>query len=216
MSTDGVQRIIAEIERSAEASASAALAEARTKADAMLADARREAEAQAQAIVARGEQEAQRESQRILAEARIKARRARVKAQEDVVQQAFARARDTLQALAETGRAEGFEYAQVLEDLIVQSVISSGAGALDVLVCARDAEAVSAGMLERVSRRLAAQSGAQISVQRSPEAIACSGGVVVRSADGTVRVENTFEARIERFRDAIRTRVAQELFPRES
>jgi vacuolar-type H+-ATPase subunit E/Vma4 len=216
MSTDGVQRIIAEIEKSAEESISAALSEAGAKAEVILADARRDAEAQLQAIVARGEQEAQRESQRILAEARIKARRAKVKAQEDVVQQAFERARDILRTLAEKGRAEGFEYAQVMEGLIVQSIISSGAGEIDVLVAARDQEVVSADMLERVARQASSQAGAAVRVRRSSEPVACMGGVVVRSADQAVRVENTFESRIERFRDVIRTRVAQELFPQES
>ena len=38
------------------------------------------------------------------------------------------------------------------------------------------------------------------------------GGAVVQSTDGKVRVDNTLEARIERFRDSIRTRVAKELF----
>jgi len=38
------------------------------------------------------------------------------------------------------------------------------------------------------------------------------GGVLVESSDGTVRVDNTFEARIERFESELRAAIAKALF----
>ena len=49
----------------------------------------------------------------------------------------------------------------------------------------------------------------------SDEPLTCMGGVVVRSIDGKVRVDNTFESRIERYMETVRTRVAKELFGQE-
>ncbi len=129
MSVDGVQKIIAEIDKSAEKQVSEILSESKQKADAVLSTAREKAEAEAGAIISRGEQEARRESQRILAEARIKARREKVKAQEEVVNLAFISARESMQKMAE---GKGEDYKKVLEALIKESVLPQ---ALNLLRC---------------------------------------------------------------------------------
>ena len=105
MSTDGVRKIIEEIEKSTEQKCSEILSEAKEKVEAVLNEARKKASEEEGTILARGEQEARRESQRILAEARIKARREKVKAQEVVVQKSFDTARKTLLKMAEEKKA---------------------------------------------------------------------------------------------------------------
>ncbi len=210
MSADGVQSIIEQIEKSAGTSVSANLSEAKEKVDAVLTEAGKQAGDEEQSILNRGEQESRRESQRILAEARIKARREKVKAQEEVVQQAFDKAQALLRTMAAEGRADGIEYRDVIERLIAESAVSAGAADLEVLVDPRDKAVVSADLLNKIAGRVG-----QVSLKLSDEPLSCMGGVVVRSLDGTVRVENTFESRIERFRETIRTRVAKELFPQE-
>lgn len=209
MSADGVQKIIAEIDKSAEKQVSGILSESRQKADIVLSGARGKAEAEAVAIITRGEQEARRESQRILAEARIRARREKVKAQEDVVSLAFQSARESMQKMAE---GKGEDYRKVLETLIKESVLSSSSEALEVLLDSRDKGLVSEEILNRIAQEAGPDLGMTISLRVSDEELTCLGGVVVKSADGKVRVDNTFEARIDRFRDNIRTLVAKELF----
>ena len=209
MSADGVQKIIAEIDKSAEKQASGILSESRQKADAVLSGAREKAEAEAGAIISRGEQEARRESQRILAEARIKARREKVKAQEDVVNLAFQSARENMRTMAE---GKGDEYRKVLEALIKEAVLSSGSESLEVLLDSRDKGLVSDDSLKRIAQEAGPELGMTITLSVSAEELSCLGGVVVKSADGKVRIDNTFEARIDRFRDNIRTLVAKELF----
>ncbi len=215
MSTDGVRKIIEEIEKSTEKKVSELLSEAKEKVGAVLDDARKKASDEESAILARGEQEARRESQRILAEARIKARREQVKAQEEVVQKSFDTARKTLLKMADEKKAAGIEYRDVLERLIRESTVSSGIQSLEVLVNPRDQGLVSQDVLSRIAAQAGKELGMTMSLRVSDEPLACMGGVVVRSADGKVRVENTFESRIERFREAIRTQVAKELFPGE-
>jgi len=209
MSADGVQKIIAEIDKSAEKQVSEILSEAKQKSDAVLSTAREKANEEADAIISRGEQEARRESQRILAEARIKARRKKVKAQEEVVSQAFKSARESMQALAE---GKGDDYRKVLEELIKESVLSFGSESLEVLFDSRDKGLVPEDSLKKIAQEAGPDLGMTISLSVSDEALSCLGGVVVKSADGKVRIDNTFEARIDRFRDNIRTLVAKELF----
>ena len=209
MSVDGVQKIIAEINKSAEKQVSEILSESKQKADAVLSTAREKAEAEAGAIISRGEQEARRESQRILAEARIKARREKVKAQEEVVNLAFIGARESMQKMAE---GKGEDYKKVLEELIKESVLSSGSESLEVLFDSRYKGLVTDDSLNKIAQEAGPDLGMTISLSVSDEALTCLGGVVVKSADGKVRIDNTFEARIDRFRDNIRTLVAKELF----
>ncbi len=204
----GVDKIIAQIEKTAEGKVADILAEARGKAEVILADARVQAAEQERAALARGEQESQRESQRILAEARIQARRACVKAQEDTVKQAFSQAMQALQALADGGSS----YPDVLKSLIVESIAATDTCDLEVLVRQADRSLLTAEMLNSVAEEGSRVTGRTIVLTLAAESVAAAGGAVVRSLDGRVRVDNTFKARTGRFMDAIRTRVAKELF----
>jgi V/A-type H+/Na+-transporting ATPase subunit E len=208
----GVDTIIAHIDKGAEEQAAAVLADARRKADGLLAEAREQAAEKERAARSRGEQEARRESQRILAEARIQARRACVKAQEDGVKQAFAQARQMLQSLADSGASDGRSYADILKRLIIESAIAADTAELEVQVRPADRALLSAAMLADSAAEAGRATGRTITLVPGDEPVAASGGAVVRSRDGRVRVDNTFEARIVRFMDAIRTRVARELF----
>lgn len=216
MSSEGVQKIIAEIQKSAERQIADIRAQAEEKTGAIMEEARAQAAGQEQSILARGEQEARRESQRILAEARIQARRETVRAQESVVQESFAQARERLARIA-TGGADGdISYAAVLERLIAESIISAGTAELEVLVNPRDRSVVTPALLEKIAGQTGSELGCTVTLRVADEPLQCSGGVVVRSVDGNLRVENTFESRLARFREDIRTRVAGELFPQES
>lgn len=208
----GVEKIIAQIEKTAAEKVADILAGARGKAEALLAEARSQATEQERAVLARGEQEARRESQRILAEARIQARRACVKAQEDTVKQAFAQALQVLQALADSGEAGGFSYSEILKRLVVESIAATDTAELEVLVRQADHSLLTPEFLRAVAAEGSRVTGRTIALTPGAEPVAAAGGAAVRSLDGRVRVDNTFEARTARFKDAIRTRVAKELF----
>lgn len=204
----GVEKIIAQIEKTAAEKVAGILDEARGKADEVLAEARAQADEQERAVLARGEQEARRESQRILAEARIQARRACVKAQEDTVKQAFAQAMQDLQALADGGST----YRDVLKRLIVESIAATDNTELEVLVRQADQSLLTEEVRGEMAAEASRVTGRTITLTLAAESVAAAGGAVVRSLDNRVRVDNTFEARTTRFMDSIRTRVAKELF----
>lgn len=50
-------------------------------------------------------------------------------------------------------------------------------------------------------------------VALSAEPMACAGGVLVTSADGRIRVDNTFEGRQERMSEALQNAIAEQLAP---
>ena len=204
----GVDKIIAQIEKTAEGKVADILAKAREKAEALLAGAREQAAEQERATLARGEQESRRESQRILAEARIQARRACVKAQEDTVKQAFSQAMQALQSLADGGSS----YPEVLKSLIVESIAATDSAELEVLVRQADHALLTTEYLNAVATDASRETGRSIKLTLGTEAVVAAGGAMVRSLDGRVRVDNTFKARTALFMDAIRTRVAKELF----
>ena len=215
MSSDGVQKIIGEIEKNAEKIVSEILSEAKEKTDAVLNDAQREADDQVGTIVSRGEQEARREAQRILAEARIKARREKANAQEDMVRKSFNIAQEKLSTIARERKADGIDYINVIEGLIKEAVLASGVKSLEVVLAMNDRDVISQEILRGTVKAIEAELRDSIDLRISEETLSCKGGVVVRSIDGKVRVDNTFESRIERFRETIRTSVAKELFGQE-
>jgi len=48
----------------------------------------------------------------------------------------------------------------------------------------------------------------------SPESLNCIGGVMIASADGNIRFDNTFEGRMERLAESLQRSVAERLAPR--
>ncbi len=123
-----------------------------------------------------------------------------------------AQAQQILQNLADSGSAAGVSYTDILTRLIVESIAATDSAELDVQVRQADQGLLSAALLSAVTAEAARVTGRNVALRLSQDAIVASGGAVVRSRDGRVRVDNTFEARTARFMDAIRTRVAKELF----
>jgi len=206
--SSGIEKIIAEIEKSAAQESEAVLSEARKRADRVLAEARAEALRRERAVLLKGEQEANQEAQRIVAEARIRARRAEIDAREKVLQQALDQAQQMLQAMT----AQGAAYKAALERLTYAAAISSGAEALEILMSQRDRQLLSQDDLRGIAARISSEQGIAARLTCAQESLDCRGGVVLRSADGRVRVDNTFEARLDRLRHALRTEAARLLF----
>lgn len=70
--------------------------------------------------------------------------------------------------------------------------------------------------LSRLQQRweeIAAKAAPGKSVQLSPEPIESAGGVLVRSADNRIRVDNTFEGRLERLSQRVQQVILERLLP---
>jgi len=111
--------------------------------------------------------------------------------------------------LAELAQDES-RYPPVLETWLRAGIRSIERDELVVRVNRRD--------LERLSRdwpRYLGAVAAGKTVRLSEEALDCTGGVLLASADGRIRLDNTFEGRMHRLDETLRRVVAQVLVPAE-
>lgn len=195
-----VEKIIHRIEEDTEAKARALTKEAEGKARAIISEAEGKAAETRSGIVGRGEREAEQERQRILANAKLRERKAKLDAKEEVITAAFSLAEEKLKEAA-----SGKEYQAALKNLLQEAVASLGSGSLVVMGRKEDAK-----HLKEVLPAVAKESRA--SLKLSNETISAAGGVIVKTEDGRVEVNNTFETRLARLRDDLRPAVSKILF----
>ena len=183
---EGAELIIQEINREAEQKIQYILSEAREEAERLKEEARKRAESKAEWILRKAKTQAEIEKQRVIANAKLEVRKKK------------------LAVLPED------EYFPMLVELTVKAVEELGVD--KVLV--RSNERTLKLIVERLSEfreKLKEALGKDIEVTIG-EPIQTIGGVLVESSDGSVRVDNTFEARIERFESELRATIAKALF----
>ncbi len=126
-----------------------------------------------------------------LSEARRAARKNILGAKEELIEECFRQARDKLQTIT------GEEYRKVMLGLIKESLALVGGSGVATLTRSEDKAILT--------------SFPDITVK--PDLASGLGGLILRSADGKIVVDNTFDAILERKKEDIRTEVANILFP---
>ncbi|MGD0318884.1 MAG: V-type ATP synthase subunit E family protein [Nitrososphaerales archaeon] len=125
----------------------------------------------------------------VIGAAELEARNAQLKALEKAVVEVF----DA--AVKELGEGSGARYEASLTQLVKEGLEVIGPGAR-IHCRSKDRSAVSAAL-----RKL---EGSQSKLVLEEKGIGTIGGVVMTSMDGSVRFDNTFEARLERMRPTLR------------
>lgn len=177
---------MAHISRDADAKCEAILKAAEAKRAEALKAANAKAQETEARILARGHEEAKVALQRVVGSAKMQAHREELKLKEQLLNDVFARAAEKLERLP----AE--EYEKALAGLLV-----SDSGLADFTVVVNKESKASAAK--------AAKSHA-IVVEEIPK------GLVLRSKDGKVEIDQTFAARLARMRDELRIEAAGVLF----
>ena len=192
------------------------LSEAREKADGVLKEAREEIELQKKHFIAAEQEKGLENKERIIRAARLKAKKLRWTAEEELIGKTLEEAVKRIQAVKSEG-FKGAEYSNVLGGLIRDAVLSIIAGGgvpsseLEVVVSTEDASYVNPDMLKEISDEIS-DGGAKIGLALSEERIKSVGGVIVRRKDGKIVVNNTFEQRMERFSTSLREDIVKALF----
>ena len=114
-------------------------------------------------------------------------------------------AKSRLTALAKTQK-----HVAELERMILDAGIALGGGELQILLNDRDS-ALSLN-LNAISKAISKKTGNMTELGLSKERIKVSGGVIVKSADGKVVLDNTFEAILKRRERELRLKIARTLF----
>ncbi|WP_456487307.1 V-type ATP synthase subunit E [Candidatus Alkanophaga liquidiphilum] len=201
----GATEIINRIREEGEKERERILNEARERARKIIEDARAEAESSKKRALEEEARRAEAEKLRRIQTARLEARRRRWLAQEELIKDAMDKAIGQIKIVKERGLG-GHKYDDILKGLIKASAASAGGGDLEVILSEDDARLISKSTLDEISKEI----GAHLTL--SEERAKSIGGVIVRTKDGKISVDNTFEKRLERLSASIRDKVAEVLF----
>ena len=201
---EGAELIIQEINREAEQKIQYLLSEAQREAEAIKEEARKRAEARAEWILRKAQTQAEIEKQRIIANAKLEVRKKRLQVQEELIREVIEALKERLAELPDE------EYFAILVDLGAQAVRELGVDTVVLRSNERTLELLKT-RLNDFKKAVAEKTGVKIKVRRG-KPINTIGGLLVESLDGSVRVDNTFEARIERFESELRAVIAKALF----
>ncbi|MDV3104654.1 V-type ATP synthase subunit E [Thermococcus waiotapuensis] len=195
---EGAELIIQEIQRAAEQKVQYILNEARGEAEKIKEEARKRAEVQAEWILRKARTQAEIEKQRIIANAKLEVRKKKLAVQEELIREVLSALRERLSSLPDE------EYFETLVKLAREGVEELGLQEVMVSSNGRTLELIS-GRLNEFSSKI----GARVILGEPLNTI---GGIVVSDPVGKIRVDNTFESRIERMESELRAEIAKALF----
>lgn len=114
-------------------------------------------------------------------------------------------AKTRLVALAKTDK-----YVSELEWIIRDAGIALGGGGLQVILNEHDATLPL--KLGAISKAISEKTGNKTELKLSKERTEASGGAVIKTADGKIILDNTFEAMLKRRKGELRLKIARILF----
>jgi V/A-type H+-transporting ATPase subunit E len=180
----------------------------------------RDAEKEAQLILEKAKEEAEKTSTELLAEAQSKGeiekrktkssteveiRNRFLQVKEELVNSAFNK---TLARLNQFVKTEN--YHDHLLKLIQEAVEKTDSSTLVIYVNSKDREWLSHGNLDELSKKL------KVKLTLADEAETCIGGCVLKTPDGKMSYDNTFESQLQELKLVLRIRVAELLFGKEA
>jgi vacuolar-type H+-ATPase subunit E/Vma4 len=202
---DRLKKIQDKIIGEAEEKAKAIVRDAeRTKKD-ILDEKRKEGEREAEKMLRNGMEEADSLKRQKVAEARLKAKQMTLASREELINETMEKCKEKLSALTSSK-----EYAETLRKLVEQGGIGLGGGDLEIVLGGKATK--TAIDLGSIAEQIQEKTGKKTAVSIAQEKSKSIGGVIVRKADGSIMIDNTFEARIERILRDIRIRIAKILF----
>jgi V/A-type H+-transporting ATPase subunit E len=180
------------------------IAEAESHKKQKLQDARAKAKEITTSITGKAEIESNAEVSRYEASAKLKSKYQLLDAKEVLIEDVLSSARKHLEDLVKKKA-----YDKTLERLIVDATVSLEETELEIAVPKGHASNIDLNTVEAAVTK-ATSKKRKLSI--SKEDVRATGGVIVRNKDSTMWVDNTFEARLERFESEIRDAISSILF----
>lgn len=176
------------------------LKRAESEAAAILNAAKAEAEAKKRAAAEEAGKEAEERKKRLLASADLEGRKQILKAKQDMVDEAFARALDKLSSLPAD------RYVDLIASMAVEAVRS---GTEEIILSPKDRDAYGIEIVNKVNSKLSEKGmkGA-VSLSDTTRNIKC--GFILKS--GNIEINNSFEVIIKMRRDELEAEVVKVLF----
>jgi vacuolar-type H+-ATPase subunit E/Vma4 len=197
------EEILADARRKAERT----VARAQMEADRVVEQAVKSAEAVRESVLARAGTLIERERRVFDSSLRLEERMLRLKTEGGLLDEAFSRAVERL------GKRDGFnDYRRLVRDLAVEAVSALTGDAFVLHLAKPDLESMRSTLPGEVAKAVRDKSGREVQLVVAGKPAAIDTGVIVTSADGARRVDNSLAARLTRARRELRFAVANVLF----
>ncbi len=203
--TETLNKLVHTILADAEAEAKILLAEAESESARVIKEAQDEAERRRQRILLEANAEAELVKKRELSRTGLKIRMDTLTAKEKLIDQAFTKALEKLQTVTKTP-----EYIALLENLIVEGAIGLGGGELQVQTNHNDS--LQSQNFQKLEKRIYEKTKTNTTLILLPNRINCVGGTIVKTTDGSIVIDNTFEEKLARQRRELRVLIAKTIF----
>jgi len=203
--SDRLKKIQDKIIGEAEDKAKAIIRDAEKSKKDTLEEKRKEGEIEAEKILRTGMEEADSLKRQKIAEARLKAKQMIIASREELINETMEKCKEKLAAMTSSK-----EYADILQRLVEQGGMGLGGGDLEVVLGGKVTN--TAIDLGSAAKQIEEKTGKKTTINVSQEKSRSIGGAIVRKSDGSIIVDNTFEARIERILRDVRIKIAKILF----
>ena len=201
--SSGTDKIVSSIMSEAQEKADVIIQEANAEVATITAKAEKTAETEKTKISENGKKQSEMRYQQIISEAKMNARRAELGAKEEVIEAAFEKATAELKEKAASGDEE---YDDALTKMIKEAADEIGSN--DLIIQLNEADT------NKFKDQLSNASTFEIEGIKFEigEPIDTIGGAVLKTSNGDIEVNNTIEARLDRFKSLLRSEVAEILF----
>jgi vacuolar-type H+-ATPase subunit E/Vma4 len=159
----------------------------------------------AQLVFKKAESEVELNKLRSMANAKIKANWVILSKKETWIDNVLNEAKNKLRILTESK-----EYIPILEKLIIEAGIILGGKELEVLLNEKDS-ALSL-KLDKLAKEISEKTGVETKLRLAEEKTKVIGGAMLRTANGKIIMDNTFEDILKRREKDIRSKMAKILF----
>ena len=201
--SSGTDKIVSSIMSEAQEKADVIIQDANAQVSEIQAKAEKTAEAEKTKILENGKKQSEMRYQQIISEAKMNARRAKLGAKEEVIEAAFNQATGELKAKAADGDEE---YKDSLAKMIQEAANEIGTNDLIIHLNEADTNQFKKDLSSAESFEI---EGIKFTLGEPIKAI---GGAILKTSNGDIEVNNTIEARLERYKSILRSEVAEVLF----
>ncbi len=186
-----LERTVEKILQNTEQQIVSSLKEALKSSQSMLANSQVSLEQEYDKILAEGKKEAEKLEKQIVGNADLDSRNKQLLLVEESIEKVFEKA---IKKLQDTDRNN--EYSKLISTLLQESIDAIGTSDIIVQTSSKDKSVVQSSLSKFPGATL------------SSDLIECLGGIKVQSKDGTMKFDNTIDARLDRLKPLIRKDIA--------
>lgn len=206
MST-GTGKIVSSILSDAKFKADSILEEAEKKSNSLLEEGEKIAIMEKEKILEDSKKQSTMRYQQIISEAKMNSRRMELDAREEVIEESFKKAEEKLEAIASSDSAE---YKESLKEIIMEASLEIGGGELVLFLKQEDVTKIN-DSISSLEMDIKEKTGNETKLEIGDN-INTIGGAIIKTKNGDIEVNNTIEARMQRFKKSLRSEVARILF----